>query len=39
MFISVKTIESNKTKLMRKTGSKNNAALIIWAIKNKIVEI
>ena len=39
MFVSVKTIESNKAKLMRKTGAKNNAALIIWAIKNKIVEI
>ncbi len=39
MFVSLKTIESNKAKLMRKTGAKNNAALIIWAIKNKIVEI
>ncbi len=39
MFLSVKTIESNKAKLMRKTGAKNNAALIIWAIKNKVVNI
>ena len=39
MFLSVKTIESNKAKLMRKTGAKNNAALIIWAIKNKVVDI
>ncbi len=39
LFLSIKTIESNKAKLMRKTGAKNNAALIIWAIKNKIVEI
>ncbi|MCW3808052.1 response regulator transcription factor [Plebeiibacterium marinum] len=39
LFLSTKTIESNKAKLMRKTGAKNNASLIIWAIKNKIVEI
>lgn len=39
LFLSVKSIERNKTKLMEKTGSKNNAGLIIWAIKNKIVII
>jgi len=39
MFLSVKAIESNKAKIMKKTNSKNNAALIIWAIKNKVVEI
>ncbi|MCW3786017.1 response regulator [Plebeiibacterium sediminum] len=39
LFLSVKTIESNKAKLMRKTGAKNNAALIIWAIKNRVVDI
>lgn len=39
LFLSIKTIESNKAKLMHKTNTKNNAGLIIWAIKNKIVEI
>jgi len=39
MFVSLRTIESNKSKLMQKTNSKNNAGLIIWAIKNKIVTI
>lgn len=39
LYVSVKTIESHKTKLMHKTKTKNNAGLIIWAIKNKIVDI
>nr|WP_321409709.1 response regulator transcription factor [uncultured Carboxylicivirga sp.] len=39
LFVSVKTIESNKARLMRKTNSRNNAALILWAIKNKIVKL
>lgn len=37
LFISVKTVESQKTKLMDKTGTRNTSGLIIWAIKNKIV--
>lgn len=39
LFLSIKTIESNKAKLMLKTNTKNNAGLIIWAIKNKIVDV
>ena len=39
LYLSVKTIESNKAKLMQKTKTKNNAGLIIWAIKNNIVNI
>ena len=39
LFVSIKTIESNKAKLMQKTNTKNNAGLIIWAIKNKIIQI
>jgi len=39
MYLSIKTIESHKAKLMRKTQTKNNAALIVWAIKNHIVDI
>ena len=39
LFLSVKTIESQKKKLMQKTNAKNTAGLIIWAIKNKVVEL
>lgn len=39
LFVSVRTIESTKARLMQKTYTKNTAGLIIWAIKNKIVEI
>ncbi|WP_430817064.1 response regulator transcription factor [Carboxylicivirga sp. RSCT41] len=39
MFVSLRTIESNKSKLMQKTNTRNNAGLIIWAIKNKVVTI
>lgn len=39
LFVSVRTIESTKNKLMQKTHTKNNAGLIIWAIKNNIVTI
>lgn len=37
MFISIKTVESYKTKLMEKAGVKNTSGLIIWAIKHKLV--
>lgn len=37
LFISIKTVESQKTRLMEKTGARNASGLIIWAIKNKIV--
>jgi DNA-binding NarL/FixJ family response regulator len=37
MFLSVKTVESQKTKLICKTEVKNTSGLIIWAIKNKVV--
>ena len=39
LFVSVRTIESTKSRLMEKTSTRNNAGLIIWAIKNKIVVI
>ena len=39
LFVSVRTIESTKSRLMEKTSTRNNAGLIIWAIKNKIVII
>lgn len=39
MFVSVRTIESTKNRLMQKTSAKNTAGLIIWSIKNNIVSI
>jgi DNA-binding NarL/FixJ family response regulator len=39
MYLSVKTIERHKTRLMRKTNTTNTAGLIVWAIKNDIVKI
>lgn len=37
LFISPKTVETHKTNLLLKTGVKNTAGLIIYAIQNKIV--
>lgn len=39
MFLSIKSIESKKTRLMRKTKTCNNAGLIVWAVKNNIVSL
>lgn len=39
LFVSVRTIESSKAKLMEKTYTKNTAGLIIWAIKNNVVTL
>ncbi|PLX17368.1 MAG: DNA-binding response regulator [Salinivirgaceae bacterium] len=39
LFVSIRTIETSKSRLMQKTNTRNNAGLIIWAIKNKIVSI
>jgi DNA-binding NarL/FixJ family response regulator len=39
LFVSIKTIESYKTRLMSKTETRNTSGLILWAIKNKVIEI
>jgi len=39
LFISPKTVKTHKSNLLAKTISKNTPALILFAIKNKIVEI
>ncbi len=39
LFLSPRTVESHKTKMMRKTNTKNTPALIIFAVKNEIIEI
>jgi DNA-binding NarL/FixJ family response regulator len=37
LFLSIKTIENLRSKLLQKTGVKNSVSLVIYAIKNKIV--
>lgn len=39
LFISLRTVEGHKTNLIQKTGSKNIVDLLIYAIKNKLIEI
>lgn len=39
LFVSVKTIEAHRSKLIHKTNTKNTINLILFAIKNKYVEI
>ena len=39
LFISPKTVKSHKSNLLEKTVCKNTPALILFAIKNKLVEI
>lgn len=39
LFISQKTVEGHKTNLLSKTSSKNTLNLMLYALKNKLVEI
>jgi DNA-binding NarL/FixJ family response regulator len=39
LFISPKTVEVHKSNIFRKTGTKNSAQLVIFAIKNGLFEI
>ena len=39
LFISKRTVDKHRENLLIKTGSKNTASLVIFAIKNKIFEI
>jgi two-component system, NarL family, response regulator DegU len=39
LFISPKTVEGHKAKLMDKTDTTNSVALVLYAIKNHLVEI
>lgn len=37
LFISTKTVNGHRTNLLQKTGSRNTAGLVVFALKNKIV--
>ncbi|MBN1118759.1 MAG: response regulator transcription factor [Bacteroidales bacterium] len=39
LFISTKTVEGHKTSLLNKTNTRNTASLIVFAIKNKLVDL
>jgi two-component system, NarL family, response regulator NreC len=39
LFISVKTVNGHRNNLLQKTGSRNVTGLVIYAIKNGIVEV
>ena len=39
LFISKKTVEGHKSNLFSKTGSKNTVSLVMYAIKNKLIEV
>lgn len=39
LFISKRTVDKHRANLLSKTNSRNTASLILYAIKNKIIEI
>lgn len=39
LFISSKTVEGHKTQLMLKTGTQNSVALVLFAIKNQLINL
>ena len=39
LFISKRTVDKHRANLLAKTGSKNTASLILYAIKNRIIEV
>lgn len=39
LFISPKTVDNHRTRLLHKTSTKNSANLVMFAIKNKLIEI
>jgi DNA-binding NarL/FixJ family response regulator len=39
LFISPKTVDNHRTNLLHKTSTKNSANLVMFSIKNKLIEI
>jgi len=39
LFISVKTVDAHKNHIMQKLKLKNTAAMVLYAIKNKLIEV
>lgn len=39
LFISIRTVEGHRNNLLMKTGCKNSAGLVVFALKNQLVDI
>ncbi len=39
LYISKRTVDKHRANLLAKTGSKNTASLILYAIKNRLIEV
>lgn len=39
LFISKRTVDKHRANLLAKTGSKNTASLILYAIRNRLIEV
>ena len=39
LFISKRTVDAHRANILEKTGSKNTASLVVYAIKHQLVEI
>lgn len=39
LFLSKRTVDAHRANILEKTGSKNTASLVVYAIKNNLVEI
>jgi DNA-binding NarL/FixJ family response regulator len=39
LFISKRTVDKHRANLLSKTGCRNTAALVMYAIKNKMIEV
>ena len=39
LFISKRTVDAHRANILEKTGSKNTASLVVYAIKNNLVEV
>tara|TARA_R110002049_G_scaffold125972_4_gene281613 strand:- start:82 stop:750 length:669 start_codon:yes stop_codon:yes gene_type:complete len=38
LFISIRTVDAHKRNMIEKTGSKNIAGLLVWALKNNVID-
>ena len=39
LFISMKTVDSHKNNIMQKLKLKNTAEMVLYAVKNKLIEV
>ena len=39
LFLSKRTVDTHRANILEKTGSKNTASLVVYAIKNNLIEV